>query len=245
MAPQRPFAAFDIDGTLIRWQLYHAIADQLVREGILDRDQFQAVKDARMEWKKRAPDASFDTYEMTLVKLINAAIPRISTKQFMKACEAVLAEYKDQVYTYTRDLIAELKTKNYLLFAISGSQAEIVKQLASYYGFDDYGGSDYEVKDGYFTGKNTPLRSDRKPVYLKELVQKHNATWTDSIAVGDSESDIPMLSIVEKPIAFNPSRQLFEHAQAEQWQIVLERKNMVYQLEPNHGTYLLAQTNSQ
>ena len=25
----RPFAVFDIDGTIIRWQLYHALADEL------------------------------------------------------------------------------------------------------------------------------------------------------------------------------------------------------------------------
>ena len=36
MTKGRPFAVFDIDGTLIRWQLYHSIADTLARLGHIE-----------------------------------------------------------------------------------------------------------------------------------------------------------------------------------------------------------------
>jgi HAD superfamily hydrolase (TIGR01490 family) len=236
----RPFAAFDIDGTVLRWQLYHAVADEMVRRDLIDRNAYQRVKDARMTWKKRSHAESFDAYEQTLVTLIGESIKQVSVSAFEAACDAVIDEYKDQVYTYTRDLIQELRTKNYLLFAISGSQVEIVEKLARHYGFDDWGGTVYEQKNGFFTGDSQPLRSHRKPEYLQELVAKHGATWQGSLAVGDSESDIPMLSIVEQPIAFNPSRSLFDHASRQAWQIIVERKNMIYRLEPRDGSYVLA-----
>ncbi|HLG91141.1 MAG TPA: hypothetical protein VI336_03240, partial [Candidatus Saccharimonadales bacterium] len=57
------FAVFDIDGTLIRWQLYHAIADAMVRLGYVAPFTYQVVKDARMEWKKRSGNGSFRSYE--------------------------------------------------------------------------------------------------------------------------------------------------------------------------------------
>jgi HAD superfamily hydrolase (TIGR01490 family) len=237
----RPFAVFDIDGTIIRWQLYHALGDELARMGHLDPIQFQKVREARMNWKQRQHQASFQDYERTLVNLVDAAIATIRVEDLQTACRTVLAEYKDQVYTYTRDLIRDLKTKNYLLFAISASQAEIVQMLAEYYGFDDYGGSIYGVKDGYFSGQKTILKAERKPEYLKELVSKHDADWQGSIGVGDSESDIAMLSAVETPLAFNPTRELFDHAKANNWKIIVERKNMIYELEPSNGSYLLAQ----
>ena len=44
---QRPFAVFDIDGTLIRWQLYHALADEMVRRSMIDPEQFEAVRESR------------------------------------------------------------------------------------------------------------------------------------------------------------------------------------------------------
>jgi phosphoserine phosphatase len=125
------------------------------------------------------------------------------------------------------------------LFAISASQAEIVELLAGYYGFDDYGGSIYEIKDGYFTGRKDVLKSDRKPTHLRKLVAKHGADWAGSVGVGDSESDIPMLSIVEQPIAFNPTRNLYEYAVEHTWPVVVERKNMIYKLEPENGAYRL------
>lgn len=240
----RPFAVFDIDGTIIRWQLYHAIADEMARNGSLDTDQYAKVRAARMAWKRRAHQASFDDYEQTLVGVFNEALTDIEVEYLRDACWKVIDEYKDQVYTYTRDLIEELKGKGYLLFAISASQDQIVKMLAGHYGFDDARGSVYEIESGRFTGKVEVLRAERKPEVLKELVASHNATWQGSIAVGDSESDIPMLMSVEQAIAFNPTRSLFEHAQAKDWKIVVERKNTIYELGSSDGSYILAKTGS-
>lgn len=235
----KPFAVFDIDGTLIRWQLYHALADALVRQGAIDTDAFQAIRQARMNWKTRSHETSFRDYEQSLFTLVDQSISSVHVEDFSVACRQVINEYKDQVYTYTRDLIIELKQKGYLLFAISGSQAEIVGQLADYYEFDDFGGSRYEIRDGMYTGKKDLLISEQKPVYLAELVEKHGATWQGSIAVGDSESDIPLLAKVQQPIAFNPTKQLFEHAQSQRWRIVVERKNVIYKLDTNGDEYTL------
>lgn len=235
----RPFAVFDIDGTLIRWQLGHALTDELVKRGHFNKSGFEKVKQARMEWKRRAGESSYVEYEEALIDLITASITGIKVEDLKTACNAVMDKYKDQVYTYTRDLILELKSKNYLLFAISASQAEVVGMLAEYYGFDDYGGSLFETKDGYYTGEIDVLKSGRKPEYLKELVTKHCATWKGSMAIGDSEGDVPMLAAVERPLAFNPNKELFEHAKKSSWKVVLERKNVIYELEPQNGGYVL------
>lgn len=235
----RPFAAFDIDGTVIRWQLYHATADVLAKEGHLDPIEYQKVEDARRAWKIRTGKDSFQNYERTLVKLIDSAIAGVKVTAAKQAYLSVLDEYKDQAYTYTRDLIHDLKAQNYLLFALSGSQNEIVELFAKHYGFDDFGGTTYEILEGRFTGKNSPLRSSRKPEFLKALAEKHGADFQGSIAIGDSESDIPMLSIVEKPIAFNPNNALLEYAKRQGWDIIVERKNVIYELESKNGTYIL------
>ncbi len=235
----RPFAAFDIDGTILRWQLYHAVADELARQDKLDLIAYEKVRQARLQWKKRPHQASYAEYEQTLVNFFEKAIKTIDPLELHLASKNVVKVYRDQVYAYTRDLIYELKSKNYLLFAISASQDEIVKMLADYYGFDDSCGSVYEIKNGLYTGKGRILKSELKIDSLDRLVKKHNASWEKSIAVGDSESDIQMLSKVERPIAFNPTKGLFEHAKRSGWQVVVERKNMVYNLDPNHGKYTI------
>jgi len=239
MAGQK-FAVFDIDGTLIRWQLYHALTEELARQGYVDKAEFQKVRAARMDWKKRSGTDSYVEYEKLMVDIFESALKLISPAVLVGACHNVMEEYQDQVYTYTRDLICELKTKKYLIFAISSSQIEIVKMMAEYYGFDDFGGTVYKTSDNHYTGEKEALRYQSKADFLDDLVKKHGAVWQNSIGVGDSESDIAMLSKVEKAIAFNPTRKLFDEAKRKNWKVVVERKNMVYELESNDGSYLLA-----
>jgi len=233
----KKFAVFDIDGTLVRWQLYHSIADTLVRLGHIEPRLYQSIKEARMVWKRRA--GQFADYERQVVNVYDQIITRLSREEFEAAAQAVFEEYKDQTYTYTRDLIAELKKNGYTIFAISGSQSEIVAKIANYYGFDDYRGSMYEYADGRFTG-NKVVAAHHKDKALKQLINQHNVSRKASIAVGDSFSDVAMLEMVENPIAFNPEKRLLSKAKEEGWKIVIERKNVVYELERLNGKYELA-----
>jgi HAD superfamily hydrolase (TIGR01490 family) len=234
----RPFAAFDIDGTLIRWQLYHAIGDRLAKQGIIEGAEFDRVRRTRMNWKRRSGEDSFNDYELALVKVFDQALKGLQVSIFKEVVGAVFDEYKEQVYTYTRDLIESLKKQDYLLFAVSGSPEMIVSLLAQFYGFDDYAGTAYELKAGCFTGKKS-LAVGHKDDLLKELVIKHDSTYQASLAVGDSEGDIKMLALTDQPIAFNPTNALMKHAKQAGWPIVLERKNVVYNLEPANGDYKL------
>jgi HAD superfamily phosphoserine phosphatase-like hydrolase len=238
----RKFAVFDIDGTLIRWQLYHALADTLAAEGLIEPGAYQSMKDSRMAWKRRK-EGTFRDYELKVISVYETILQKLTYEQFEVAASSVFEEYKDQVYTFTRDLIADLKKEKYLLFAISGSQTEIVAQIADYYGFDDYVGTVYTRSGGGFSGQKV-IGSHDKGKTLKTLVKRHGAIFDASMAVGDSRSDIKMLELVEIPITLNPESDLFTYARKKGWKIVLERKNMVYELEQHNGKYELVKTNA-
>ena len=238
----RKFAVFDIDGTLIRWQLYHAMADALAAKGFIDADEYQAMRHARMGWKKRS-GTSFKDYEKLVIEIYEKILMTLSFEQLDAAVDAVFNEYKDQIYTYTRDLIAKLKKDSYMLFAISGSQSEIISRVSAHYGFDDFVATVYERKGAGFSGAKT-IGSHDKDKALKELVAKHSLSYKGSVGVGDGRSDVAMLKLVERPIAFNPESSLFEYAEEQGWKIVIERKNMIYELESKDGKYQLVKTNS-
>jgi len=235
----KKFAAFDIDGTLIRWQLYHAVVDKLAKQGLLGEKAHQQLHDARMVWKRREHREAFHAYEKELITVYEHALPNIGEEQFMYCVRAVADEYKTQVYTFTRDLAKKLKQQNYTLIAISGSHREIVEPVARQYGFDIFLGTEYERRNGRFTGK-VKIGSKDKHIKLKQLINTHNLDTKGSYGVGDSKSDASMLELVDNPIAFNPDRELFAIAQDHGWPIVIERKNMVYRLEREDGRYVLA-----
>lgn len=233
------FAVFDIDGTIIRWQLFHSIVNELIRRGQISDQDAHAISEARMTWKRRENDDSFREYEHVLVKAYLDALTGLSVTQHNAAVENVFDEYKEQTYTFTRNLIRDLKHEGYLLFAISGSQQEIVTKFAEFYGFDDAIGAHLEQLDGKFTGKvQSPVHDKQRALHT--LLARHNVSHDGSVAVGDSESDAPLLDAVEQPIAFNPSAGLLEIAKERGWKVTVERKNVIYTLEPNDGRYILA-----
>ncbi len=235
----KKFAVFDIDGTLVRWQLYHAVVDHLAEQGLLGSNTYNQLHEARMVWKRREHPEAFRAYELELIKVYEQALPNLTTAQFDTAVEDVAKEYKTQVYTYTRDLIKALKNEGYFLIAISGSHEELVAHVAKQFGFDAWIGSKYERKAGKFTGKGFIASLDKKTI-LGNLIKKHSLGLEASYAVGDSRSDAVMLEMVENPIAFNPDKQLFDIARSKHWPIVIERKNVVYKVEPKDGQYTLA-----
>lgn len=233
------FAVFDIDGTLVRWQLYHAVVDQLSKINALEPGAETRIHEARMKWKRRKSTNEFRTYEVCLIKEYERAIQKLDTKTFDTVVLKVINEYKDQVYTYTRQLLEKLKSQGYTLLAISGSHAELVAHIADYYGFNDFIATTYDRTATGFSGK-VSIGSHNKKDALQKLVKKHGLEYKDSYAIGDSRSDAAMLELVENPIAFNPELELFETAKKAGWKIVIERKNVIYTLEPHDGKYVLA-----
>jgi len=233
------FAVFDIDGTICRWQFFHAMGDMFAEHGFVTKTEHQKVLDAKATWKQRGHTGSYHDYEQAMVKSFMLALKRITPQQFDNIAAEVFETYKDQTYIYTRNLVHELKAKGYLLFVISGSPSEILMRFADYYGFDDFLGTIHHHKNGKFTGEITE-HFRNKHLAMGTLVEKYNLTTSGSMGVGDSNSDIAMLKMVEQPIAFNPDKALYEHARKHGWKIVVERKSIIYELDEKDGQFVLA-----
>lgn len=235
----KPFAAFDIDGTLIRWQLYHAIVDHLAQKNLLGPDAKEHLHQARMKWKRREHPGAWGEYELAVISTFEAAFDTLSTEDFDIATKEVTQEYGNQTYVYTRNLIKNLKHEGYFLVAISGSQHEIVGHIAQQYGFDDWVGTNYHRANDRFHDKPFVASHDKAAV-LTKLIQKHSLKTAGSLAIGDSASDAAMFELVDQPIAFNPDQALYDLARKHGWKIVLERKSVIYELEATDGHYQLA-----
>jgi HAD superfamily hydrolase (TIGR01490 family) len=238
----KKFAVFDIDGTLIRWQLFHAIVHHLGKEGYIDSDDFKTIKNSMMAWKDRSNQESFDEYEETLVNIYIKSLPGIKPSDYSLVVDQVFEQYKDQLFVFTRDMLKRLKSEGYFIIAISGSQHEIVQKLANYHGFDVAVGAKLEINKDKYTGKIVTPIFDKKAT-LTKIISKYNLSNKGSIGVGDTKSDIALLKYVEHPIAFNPNLVLYKEAVNNGWQIIIERKNVVYELNSTNGKYILDGSN--
>jgi HAD superfamily hydrolase (TIGR01490 family) len=234
----RKFAAFDIDGTIFRWQLYHELVFDLIDHGVLPASIKEDVAPSLANWQSRAGKTAFTDYELTLVGIFAKHLAGLSVKEFKAGAARVIERSSDKVYAYTRALLERLKSEGYVLVALSGSFVEVVEPFAKKYGFDYWVGTECDIENGRFTGK-VVWNYDKKAENLSKLIPDRNLTLEGSVAVGDTASDISMLELVENPVAFNPSQELFDHATAHNWKIVVERKNVIYELNPKSGEYRL------
>ncbi len=238
----KKFAVFDIDGTIFRWQLYHNVVFELIERGHIPLSTKEKIDEKLRLWRNRAHRHAYNDYELAVVDAFQSCIEGLAVGELEAVSDIVLARSGTEVYAYTRDLVEELRTKGYTLIALSASQDEVVQRFAKLWRFDIALGQAYEIIDGVYTGPVGEEKKlhNRKGELLKQIVKDNNLSWQGSVAVGDSHSDAQMLALVERPIAFNPDAHLFEDAQVNKWPIVVERKNMIYRLEPHGDSYLLA-----
>lgn len=231
-------AVFDIDGTIYREAMSFIVAEEL-----LDRYDFpeetKILDEARHTYKSRQSTEAYWTYNKAILDIFKRILKQTTPEQLNKVVSDLLANKQDYCYAYTTQLVQQLKKEGRTLVAISGSIADIIEPFAKSLGFDYVVASGLEIKDGKFTGERATETKHGKDQILRDLVQEHGLTLEDSIGVGDTHRDLSMLAATEHPIAFNPNAALYEEAEKRGWQIVLERKNMVYELTPSKDGYVL------
>ena len=224
-------AFFDIDGTVFRSSLLIELVNSLIKEGIFPKEAEDNFADAYEKWNNREGD--YKTYVDAVVDTFEKHIVGVHYGELADIGRQVVARKQYRVYRYTRDLIANLKEDNYYLVAISHSPKTILDDFCYQYGFDKVYGRLYEIgPQDRFTGviTNEHLINNKANILKRVFDHNDNLDRKDSVAVGDTENDIPILESVTFPICFNPNENLYAHARRMKWEVVVERKDVIYHL---------------
>lgn len=230
MSSQQKVAIFDIDGTIIRSSLFVELTEELVLRGIFPQEAKEEYEAQHKKWVER--EGNYEEYISAMVKSFKKHIKGVFYGDLAETAKEVVKNQQKRTYRYTRDLIADLKKKNYFLLAISHSPKTILDYFCPRMGFDKAYGIFYEIgPEDKFTG----IVADEhlilnKANILRRALEKDNLSLKGSIGVGDTESDIAFLELVDNPICFNPNAKLYKHACREKWKVVVERKDVIYEL---------------
>lgn len=230
MEQERPVAAFDIDGTVFRSSLLIELVDRLVDREVFPEAARAYYTRAREEWLDRQGD--YGPYVKKVVTSFATYAKGVPYGDVADVAGEVIEEMRHRTYRYTRDLIQELKKRGHFLLAVSHSPKFIVDGFCYELGFDKSYGTFYDTgAANRFTGEIVDEHLImNKAAILRRAVEKEHLTFTGSVGVGDTDSDISMLSLVEEPIAFNPNRGLYRHAKQHSWKVVVERKDLIYEV---------------
>ncbi|QQG38326.1 MAG: HAD-IB family phosphatase [Candidatus Kaiserbacteria bacterium] len=230
MSKKRKVAVFDVDGTIFRSSLLIELVDRLIEESVFPKSAHREYGKEYEKWLNREGD--YQEYILAVVRVFNTYLKGVHYGALADAAEVVVEEQWKRVYRYTRDLLKDLKKKDYFLLAVSHSPKTVLDKFCPRMGFDKAYGVVYEIgPQELFTGTIVEEHLIfNKASILKRAAEKENLTLEGSIGVGDTETDISFLEEVAEPICFNPNAKLYTYAKRMKWKVVVERKDVIYEL---------------
>jgi HAD superfamily hydrolase (TIGR01490 family) len=226
---REPLAVFDVDGTLFRRGLLPALTRRLVNEGVFPERVREELSRDYYAWVERR--GSYETYDELVMELFLRELEGVSVAELQRCARAEVEAHGRRLHMYTRDTARRLKEAGYHLIAISGSPQEILDLFLKPLGFDRAWGTVLAQDEGRYTGEvlQDPFKNKRQ--VLEEFLEEADVGLEGSVGVGDTLSDVGFLEMVRTPIAFNPNRSFFEVARQRGWPIVVERKDVIYNLQ--------------
>jgi HAD superfamily hydrolase (TIGR01490 family) len=215
----RSAAFFDLDRTLLRRSSALALAPHFRRHGVITRTQvvkaafWQLLFGMHGAGPERVRAAAEDG-----LMLLRGFTPRQMRELVAEALEPAL---RPLVYTEPLGLARHHRERGERTYIVSAALQEIVDALAEDLGFDGALGTVCEVEDGVYTGRGVrSLHGEHKALAVRELAEREGIDLAASTAYSDSETDLPFLEAVGRPVAVNPDRGLRRVAAARGWPVL-------------------------
>ena len=114
------------------------------------------------------------------------------------------------------------KENGHQVLVITASNTFITKPVVEMYGIRHLLATEPEFKSGRFTGKvsGIPCFQSGKIDNLMPWLEKNNESLIGSYFYSDSHNDLPLLELVDNPIAVNSDEILTSTAHENGWQVL-------------------------
>jgi HAD superfamily hydrolase (TIGR01490 family) len=119
-------------------------------------------------------------------------------------------------------LIAGHRQQNHVLLIITATNRFLTEPIAELFGVHYLIASEAEIKDGRYTGKpqGVPSYAAGKVTRLNAWLAEYGEQPEESWCYSDSHNDLPLLRIVDHPVAVDPDEILRDEAGKRGWLII-------------------------
>ncbi|AJY51447.1 MULTISPECIES: HAD family hydrolase [Halomonadaceae] len=211
-------AIFDLDNTLLSIDSDHAWGEFLLEQGAVDPVAYREANERFMaDYNAGTLDmAAF--LEMALKPLADNPPEQLAAwhQQFM------VSKIEPSILPKAEELLARHRTKGDTLLIITATNRFITAPIAERLGVDHLIAVNPEVKQGRYTGRVSGTLSYRegKVTRLEQWLQEQDLSLEGAWFYSDSHNDLPLLEIVEHPVAVDPDDTLRNVAEERQWRIM-------------------------
>jgi HAD superfamily hydrolase (TIGR01490 family) len=209
-------AIFDLDNTLIGGDSDYLWGEFLCDEGLIsDRHTFEKMN-----------EYFYNQYELGLLDIYAWAefSFKILTQYSIKELEVLrhnfmLQKIEPILLDKAQDCINNHKENGDTVLVITASNTFVTSPIVQRYGIENLLATRPEIKSGRYTGKvsGIPCFQSGKIDNLMPWMAKNSETLEGSSFYSDSHNDLPLLELVDHPVAINADKILTSEAKKKGW----------------------------
>ena len=212
-------AIFDLDNTLLRGDSDHVWGEFLVEQGAVDRARFASENN---RYYAAYLAGTLDIYEFLeqhqlrpLAEHDRATLERWRT-------EFVRTKITPLITAAARALVERHRARGDTLLIITATNRFITAPIAESFNIPHLIATEPEEVDGQFTGKvaGVPSYREGKVERLSEWLNGRHESLDGSWFYSDSHNDLPLLNLVDHPVAVNADETLAEYARTRGWRMI-------------------------
>ncbi len=211
-------ALFDLDNTLLGGDSDYLWGEFLVSIGAVDEQAHQR-ENARYFAQYQA--GVLDVHEFLSFQLEPLADNPLESllawrERFVRDWIAPLVLAKG------RELVEDHRRREHCLAIVTSTNAFITRPIADLVGIAHLLATEPEFDGQRYTGKTVgePCSGAGKVHRVREWAARIGMSLADSWFYSDSHQDLPLLSLVDHPVAVDPDDELREHAGRHGWPIL-------------------------
>lgn len=211
-------AIFDLDNTLLAGDSDHAWGQFLIDQGLVDSSVVKAANEAFYQ-QYQAGELDIDRYlRFSLSFLANKPLEELARlhQHFMTTI------VEPMIAPGAQALINQHRERGDTLMIITATNRFVTGPIAEHLSIPHLIACEAEVANGRYTGLPTGIPSyqegkvERLQAWLDEQQESLDGAWFYS----DSLNDLPLLRLVDHPVAVDPDATLAAEAQRQNWPII-------------------------
>lgn len=211
-------AIFDLDNTLIADDSDYLWGQFLVDQGIVDKDLYESANAKFYDDYKQGALDIVEFLRFSLQPLADNNPEQLYQWRTQFIDEAI----KPLMLKSAQQLIDKHKNRGDTLLVITATNRFVTEPIVKLYGIENLLATTPEFIDGRYTGgfNGIPCFREGKVKLLEAWLENSTETMQDSWFYSDSHNDLPLLKLVDNPVAVDPDEKLTEFASAARWPII-------------------------
>jgi HAD superfamily hydrolase (TIGR01490 family) len=211
-------AIFDLDNTLLNGDSDHAWGEFLIEKGMVDAIFYKESNDRFYR--------EYQTGTLDIHRYVEFALEPL-TRHDRAELDVLHAEFmRDKIapmrLAQADALLAQHRSRGDYLLIITATNSFVTRPIAAALGVDDILATDPEFDGRRFTGRisGTPCFREGKVTRLKQWLANNQHSLEDSWFYSDSHNDLPLLELVDNPVAVDADDTLRAEAVKKGWKVI-------------------------